>query len=113
MAPELHLAARARRLSLVAAGIFLIVRARPTPPGDSEAYDPPAACTQASGQIITLQLPSTVYQRLIATSVYLPPCYDWIVAPLPAIYLLHGANTDQTQWPDVGVQTAADALIAE
>jgi enterochelin esterase-like enzyme len=70
------------------------------------------ACTQTSGQIITVPVASSLYRRTVRASVYLPPCYDWLPGQLPVIYLLHGANTDETQWPDVGVQTAADALIA-
>jgi enterochelin esterase-like enzyme len=61
----------------------------------------------------TLSVASTVYNRPVAASVYLPPCYDQLPGPLPVIYLLHGANTDETQWPDVGVQAAADGIIAQ
>jgi len=102
-----------RWLSLLAAGSMLVVGARPLPPDDNEVDGFSTACAQLSGQIITLEIASAVYQRPVATSVYLPPCYDQTLAPLPVIYLLHGAGTDQTQWPAVGVQTAADALIAQ
>jgi len=48
----------------------------------------------------------------VPATVYLPPCYNQTSAPLPVIYLLHGGNSDETQWPDLNVQTEADALIA-
>ncbi len=53
-----------------------------------------------------------MYAAPIAASVYLPPCYNTITDALPAVYLLHGASADETQWPDVRVQSEADALIA-
>lgn len=45
--------------------------------------------------------------------VYLPGCYD--ASPLrrfPVLYLLHGAGADASQWPDVGLASAADSAIA-
>jgi enterochelin esterase-like enzyme len=114
MAPELLRAIGRRWLSLLAAGCLLVAGARPgTAWARPWPEEFPWLCTQSSGQMITLTVASTVYQRPVAASVYLPPCYDWTLAPIPAVYLLHGANTDQTQWPDVGVQAAADALIAQ
>lgn len=73
---------------------------------------PRSACAETDGRVVTASVASRVYAAPIAASVYLPPCYDSIAAKLPAIYLLHGANADETQWPDVRVQPEADALIA-
>ena len=45
--------------------------------------------------------------------VYLPPCYA--VDPsrrFPVVFLLHGAGTDASQWPAIGIPAAADALIS-
>lgn len=61
--------------------------------------------------MITLSVASTVFGRPVAASVYLPACYDWTTGALPVIYLLHGGNTDETQWPDLRVRQEADALI--
>ena len=45
--------------------------------------------------------------------VYLPACYAADRSRrYPAVYLLHGASADQTQWRDVGITAAADQLIA-
>ena len=44
--------------------------------------------------------------------VYLPACYD--AEPerrFPVLYLLHGADADASQWPDIGVTAAADTAI--
>jgi enterochelin esterase family protein len=54
-----------------------------------------------------------VYGADVPISIYVPPCYRAADAGLPVVYLLHGGNADETQWPDVGVQAAADALIAQ
>jgi enterochelin esterase-like enzyme len=45
--------------------------------------------------------------------VYLPPCYPSAIGRrFPVVYLLHGGTADETQWPDVGITTAADELLA-
>src|SRR5215813_14038538 len=71
-------------------------------------------CDSTSGQIVLTSVPSTLYHKPVAVSVYLPPCYDSIAVddqPLyPVIYLLHGGGADETQWPDLNVQLAADSL---
>jgi len=48
-----------------------------------------------------------------AAAVYLPACYE--ADPyrrFPVVFLLHGAGTDASQWPAIGVATAADALVS-
>lgn len=75
--------------------------------------DEPWTCTETTGHIVTLSVPSAAYNRPVAASVYEPPCYDWSPGPLPVIYLLHGGGADETQWPDLNVRTEADALIAQ
>jgi enterochelin esterase-like enzyme len=71
----------------------------------------PGACPSSAGQIIRVSVPSRTYGVPVTASVYLPPCYAQGVGPLPVIYLLHGGNADETQWPDLRVQAEADALI--
>ncbi len=46
-------------------------------------------------------------------AVYLPPgaCRASARTRYPALYLLHGASADQTQWPAIGLAAAADRLI--
>src|SRR5260221_2944219 len=69
-------------------------------------------CETQSGQIAFTTVPSTVYDKPVAVNIYLPPCYAADQAdPYPVIYLLHGGNADETQWPDLNVQIAADNVI--
>src|SRR5262245_39966446 len=70
-----------------------------------------SSCRETAGVIRQATVVSKSYGASVPISVYLPPCYGTTTGLFPAIYLLHGANADETQWPDVGVQSAADALI--
>jgi enterochelin esterase-like enzyme len=76
-------------------------------PGSSTA----TPCHETGGQISRTSIPSAVYGAATSISIYLPPCYASGKKALPVIYLLHGANADETQWPDVRVQAEADTLI--
>lgn len=76
----------------------------------------PGPCTEVAGQVLRLTFHSNVLlindpeQRF---RVYLPPCYRWnTTVRYPTLYLLHGANVDESQWEDVGIFTTADRLIA-
>jgi enterochelin esterase-like enzyme len=71
------------------------------------------ACQETSGALISATVPSQHYGSDVPITIYLPPCYASQQQPLPVIYLLHGANADQTQWPDLRVRPSADAIIAE
>ncbi len=103
-----------RRLGLTAALGLVVLWSAPSTPGTpfAAASASPAACPGAAGQIIRVSVPSLTYGAPITASVYLPPCYDQWPGRLPAIYLLHGGNANETQWPDLRVQAEADALIA-
>jgi enterochelin esterase-like enzyme len=48
----------------------------------------------------------------VRVAVYLPPCVlEDRSTRYPAIYLLHGGGTDETQWPAIGLAATADRLI--
>ena len=81
-------------------------------PGSSEEALP-TICRQHAGQIVAASVDSSVYGAPVPVSVYLPPCYDPTGPKLPVIYLLHGGSADETQWPDLAVQSNADDLIAQ
>jgi enterochelin esterase-like enzyme len=71
------------------------------------------SCHAPASQLSVSYVDSSVLARRVPYSLYLPPCYVTNATPLyPVLYLLHGANTDHTQWPDLQVQPNADALIA-
>ena len=47
-------------------------------------------------------------------SLYLPACTgDGSGKTYPVVYLFHGIGGDQNQWPELGMQAAMDAWIAE
>lgn len=82
------------------------------------------ATSSVTGEVVSCQGPgiemlvdyvnSSVLARRVPYSLYLPPCYESEPNRLfPVLYLLHGANADQTQWPDLQVQSDADTLIEE
>ena len=90
----------------------------PSPSGaatsTNTATPQPAACVETQGRLSVAQLDSTVLSRRVSYSIYLPPCYGADPAHLyPALYLLHGASADHTQWPDLNVASDADLLIAQ
>ncbi len=76
----------------------------------------PGPCTETTGRVERLTFHSNVLlvndpeQRF---RLYLPPCYRWNTSTrYPTLYLLHGAQVDESQWEDVGIFRTADRLIA-
>jgi enterochelin esterase-like enzyme len=96
-------------------GLLLLVGALGAPPTrlppTATATTASAPCSATAGVIRQATVASSVYGAPVPISVYLPSCYAAAPGPFPVVYLLHGSNADETQWPDVGVQAAADALI--
>jgi enterochelin esterase-like enzyme len=84
----------------------------PIEPGSGLPSSAVEMCPAHSSQITVMTVPSAVYKHSIRVSVYLPLCDESSTKPLPVIYLLHGGGADETQWPDLRVQTESDALIA-
>lgn len=81
---------------------------------------PPAgsgACTETQGRTEHLTFQSNVLlveQAVQRYRVYLPACYRWnTTTAYPVLYLMHGANADESQWDDLGAFTTADRLIAQ
>ena len=75
---------------------------------------PPPACVDRQGRLAVFSLDSATLGRRLAFSLYTPPCYAANPSRLyPALYLLHGANADHTQWPDLNIASNADSLIAQ
>ena len=86
------------------------------PPLSPAALPPPArpglasagaGCSGAS-QSLDATVPSAALGKPVAVRLYLPPCQPDAGRCFAAIYLLHGAGADQTQWGDIGIATAAD-----
>src|SRR5689334_10614568 len=99
-------------LALLLAGCAPLARAA-RPQLDPPTRDNPRApCGALAGQLRRTTIASAVYRRAVAMSVYEPPCYAAAIARMPVVYLLHGGNADETQWPDLNVAPAADDLIS-
>lgn len=70
-----------------------------------------APCEMADPIDQILEIASTVFGSVDRVSVHFTPCTVDQPTPNPIIYLLHGANADETQWPDVDIFAAADAAV--
>src|SRR5689334_20052865 len=93
--------------------IMLLLIVAVATPRSAFGVDHPQPCKAISGSMAQTTVPSAIYSKPVAVNVYLPPCYTANRASAyPVIYLLHGGSADETQWPDLNVQRAADALIA-
>lgn len=101
------------RSSLLLTGLAIFLLGVPGLAGTSASDPIVDQCSARPGKIVQAMIPSTVYAQPVPVSVYLPSCYESTTGPLPVIYLLHGGNADETQWPDLRIQAKADALIAK
>ena len=113
--PSTHPGRAARRLcrcGLAVLGLFLVWGMRPVALKPQPPARPTGEPCSPVGQIVTTAVASPTFGQPVPVSVYLPPCYERLAGPLPVIYLLHGAISDQTQWPDLLIQPEADRLIA-
>ena len=63
--------------------------------------------------LVTGAINTSLLDKPMRYTVYLPPCYDENVAkPYPVLYLLHGQNFTEDQWIRIGAPTTADAMLA-
>ena len=73
----------------------------------------PLACWQQGGRYEEGSLRSDLLPLPMEYRVYLPPCYDQQGdRRYPVLYLIHGQNYNHDQWDRLGVDEAADRLIA-
>ncbi len=62
-----------------------------------------APCLSVGGQVQeVIENFSEVAQENLGYRVYLPPCYTPSRRRFPTLYLLHGANSTEEQWQDLG-----------
>lgn len=104
---------RLRRLVNIAMGAALLWALTRSAPPTLASGPALAGCGEPRGQMVQIWVPSRVYNDLVPANMYLPPCYVSTTGVYPVIYLLHGGNSDETQWLDLGAQAASDTLIAE
>lgn len=81
----------------------------PPPPPAGPCPETTGTVTRGTFQSNVLQInqPQQHYR------VYTPACYRWNpTTSYPVLYLLHGAQTDDKQWDELGLFPIADRLIA-
>jgi enterochelin esterase-like enzyme len=70
-------------------------------------------CLKAGGRIEQDTLDSEFFEDGLAFRVYTPPCYaEHPEERYPVLYLIHGQTYTDEQWDRIGVNEAADKLIA-
>lgn len=74
-----------------------------------------AAMAQPAGKVIEYKaVKSTILNRSVNYTLYLPPGYDQSERSYPVVYLLHGYTDDNTGWLQFGeVNRYADQAIAD
>jgi enterochelin esterase-like enzyme len=69
-------------------------------------------CTELTGQIEKISIPSETLGQPIAVNIYLPPCYSADNDKVyPVLYMLHGQASNNSQWLDLGIADSADQLL--
>jgi enterochelin esterase-like enzyme len=69
-------------------------------------------CTETSGSVERIKVPSELLEGGLWISLYKPPCYKVDPAtPYPVLYLLHGQGMDDTFWLGLGVADIANRAI--
>lgn len=88
-------------------------RATPRPHQPPEtAPEEPTTCTETTGAVTVIGIPSDRLNYALSATVYLPPCYASLTRHYPVIYLLHGLGYYHDQWARLGMPAAADDLLA-
>ncbi|MFN2211809.1 MAG: alpha/beta hydrolase [Anaerolineales bacterium] len=81
----------------------------PTPSPTPERF----ACWDEGGRIEFGEVRTNLLPLPLSYRIYLPPCYDEFEAETyPVLYLIHGQNFNDDQWDRLGIDEAADSLIA-
>ena len=87
-----------------------IVPPSTTPTPENET----SSCDSGHGSMERAEIDVTGQPRPLPFRVYLPPCYEEQQPErYPVLYLLHGLLGTDAQWDELGVDDAADKLIAE
>ncbi|MDF1499301.1 MAG: alpha/beta hydrolase-fold protein [Anaerolineales bacterium] len=70
-------------------------------------------CSAEGGTIESLVVQNSELFRAMPVRVYLPPCYaEGQSHSYPTLYLLHGLQSTDDQWDELGIDEAADRLIS-
>lgn len=70
-------------------------------------------CDNRIGTTLSIEIDSSISTQPIAFRIYLPPCYaEDSDQNYPALYMLHGIQSDDSQWVDLGITDIANNLIS-
>lgn len=71
------------------------------------------ACLVEGGTMERGEIPSDLLPLKLSFRVYLPPCYQEMLARrYPVLYLIHGQSYTDEQWDRIGADEMVDALVA-
>jgi enterochelin esterase-like enzyme len=79
----------------------------------STAVTAPPPCHDTGGLVASISITPTVLNYALDARVYLPPCYTTSTSRYPVLYLMHGLNSTENQWIELGVVTATDQMIGD
>ncbi len=83
-----------------------------TPTPISSPTPTPYPCTEEGGQMIPFDdFQSAVAGENLRYRVYIPPCYLETQKRFPYVILLHGMNSNELQWDEIGLDEALDQGI--
>ncbi len=83
----------------------------PAPPTATATQPPPTPCAEP-GRVEQGVLDSIVAGEPMRYRIYLPPCYGQDELLYPTLYMFGGNIHDETIWDNLGLDEAAEALIA-
>ncbi|MBX3063838.1 MAG: CapA family protein [Anaerolineae bacterium] len=69
-----------------------------------------AACT--TGTVLKNTYKSKILRADMRYAIYLPPCYVQETRTYPTLYLMHGSNSDENHWLDLGIVEQLDQGIS-
>ena len=69
-------------------------------------------CDEPQGYVERRGYYSSIAATDMTYSMYLPPCYDQSNQVYPVIYLMHGSNSDDRHWLELGLAETLDEQIA-
>jgi poly-gamma-glutamate synthesis protein (capsule biosynthesis protein) len=72
----------------------------------------PPSCSETQGAVERSGYYSSIAATDMVYSVYLPPCYDQTDRLYPVLYLMHGSNSDDRHWFELGLAETLDEQIA-
>ena len=93
--------------------VLLIIALGPPAWGNGQpaaAQTTPSCWTQ--GTVRHTAYPSAIMRQQMQYTVYLPPCYEESPELYPVVYLMHGSNSDDSLWINLGIVDALNKGIS-